>query len=212
MTLFGDDDDAGGLSHLTGGAAALAKAEADTAAGAAQQGAAAGPRPGSAGSDQAAAMDVDGGAPAPAAGGAEQPPAVGEGAQQDGADPLALLPPEMRQPPEGEGYPDVQASAAARVGCWRATGGGWVGLQRRQQDRNSSCILRGMDSTWLPSALHKPCPHAPLPQARIEHWLYLQRMRGRYMNEEIRKSRCEQLHLSCRTGVSRWRLANPRGL
>ncbi|KAI7842049.1 hypothetical protein COHA_004248 [Chlorella ohadii] len=133
VTLFGDDDDAGGLSHLTGCAAARAKAEADTAAGAAQQGAAAGPRPGSAGSDQAAAMDVDGGAPAPAAGGAEQPPAAGEGAQQGQADPLALLPPEMRQPPEGEGYPDVQA--------------------------------------------------------RIEHWLYLQRTRGRYMNEEIRKSR-----------------------
>lgn len=118
MTLLGDDDDAGGLSHLTGGAAALGKAELDTA----PQGAAPFPRPGSAGADQGAAMDVDGGAPAPAAGGAEQPPAAGEGGQQEErADPLALLPPEMRQPPEGEGYPDIQASAGlavmAAVGC-----------------------------------------------------------------------------------------------
>ena len=122
MTLLGDDDDAGGLSHLTGGAAALGKAEADTAAGAAPQGAAPGPRPRSAGADQGAAMDVDGGAPAPAAGGAEQPPAAGEGGQQEErADPLALLPPEMRQPPEGDGYPDIQARAGlavvAAVGC-----------------------------------------------------------------------------------------------
>ena len=153
VTLFGDDDDAGGLSHLTGCAAARAKAEADTAAGAAQQGAAAGPRPGSAGSDQAAAMDVDGGAPAPAAGGAEQPPAAGEGAQQGQADPLALLPPEMRQPPEGEGYPDVQASGTAGIGCWRAIGvagttASWAA--GKEQLVHVGCMV----GTWLPSAQH----------------------------------------------------------
>lgn len=141
VTLFGDDDD-GGLSHLTGGAAAArARAEADTAAGAAPQGAAAALRPGAAGADQAAAMDVDGGAPAPAAGGAEQPPAAGEAAQQEGqADPLALLPPEMRQPPEGEGYPDIQASAAAGSGAaGRRKSGGWEWQQERNDRRHAGC-------------------------------------------------------------------------
>ena len=68
-------------------------------------------------------MDVDGELQA-AGGGGEQPPAE---------DPLAALPPEMREQPEGECDPAVQA--------------------------------------------------------RVANWLHLQRTRGKYINQEIRKSR-----------------------
>ena len=49
-------------------------------------------------------MDADGELQA-AGGGGEQPPATAD-------DPLSLLPPEMREPPEGECDPAVQASHA----------------------------------------------------------------------------------------------------
>ena len=113
-------------------------------------------------------MDVDGGALAPAAGGAEQPPAAGDGAQQEErADPLALLPPEMRQPPEGEGYPDIQVSAAPGLGrCWR-TGErqpeGACCSERRKGTRSNSC---------MPVSFQGNPPHSkqtPMPAAAGAH-------------------------------------------
>ena len=154
VTLLGDDDDAGGLSHLTGGAAAARAKEADTAAAAAPQGGAAGPRRGSGASGQAAAMEVDGGAPAPVAGGAEQPPAAGEAGQQQEeqqADPLALLPPEMREPPEGECFPDIQASRSKQRGR-----GTRCRSERQGVELHPQAAEKQRAALPLPSGLHTP--------------------------------------------------------
>jgi hypothetical protein len=138
VTLLDHGEDSGvgvDLSHLTSGAAVRQLAEADSAAAAAlgsNQQQQPGPRPQSAASGQhqdqqqqpgEGGMDLDGELQA-AGGGGEQPPAE---------DPLAALPPEMREQPEGECDPAVQA--------------------------------------------------------RVANWLHLQRTRGKYINQEIRKSR-----------------------
>lgn len=113
---MGEDESSPGghdLSHLTG-AAVAAVADIDTGAAPQQQGVP-GPRPGSVAADQQQAAGTRGedGQPAGAGGGDEQPPAEGE--QQ--ADPLAALPAEMRERPEGECYPDIQVAAAGRGGA-----------------------------------------------------------------------------------------------
>ncbi|KAI3429437.1 hypothetical protein D9Q98_005531 [Chlorella vulgaris] len=128
VTLLRDEESGEGdldLSHLT---SAQAKAEAESAerapTGGDQQ-----PSSQQQVVDLAAApeaMDTDGQLQA-AGGGGEQPPAAAE------PDPMSRLPPEMREPPEGE------------------------------------------------------CD--PVMQARVANWLYLQRTRGKFINDEIRKSR-----------------------
>lgn len=126
MTLLGDDESGDGgvdLTHLTSGAAARAAADAETGARAQQQqqqqparpASAAGERPkDGAGAGEPAAMDgeqLEG-----AGGGGEQPPAAA-GEEELQPNPLAALPPEMRDSLEADCYPDIQVWLC---GC------GWV--------------------------------------------------------------------------------------
>lgn len=57
---------------------------------------------------------------------------------------------------------------------------GWQGLGRglKAARRTGPCAPRPL--------LH---PSYTVLQARVAHWLHLQRTRGRYINQEIRKSR-----------------------
>jgi hypothetical protein len=112
VTLFRDEEEGGGLdlSHLTSVpdarqavAGATEGPPVDAAARDEQQ--PAGPEQHD-GPTEAALMDVEGPELRPARGAGEQPPANAP------PDPLSLLPPEMRQPPEGQCDPAVQARTA----------------------------------------------------------------------------------------------------
>ena len=90
------------------------------------------------------------------------------------------LPP-AAEGPEGRGG---EPAELAHEGGEEAAALGEEGRQREQEEEDAAGAL--------PPEIAEPPPGPcdPELQAKVSNWLHLQKTRGKFINEELRKSRC----------------------